>query len=93
MRWNLIPVECGWVKVPKIKVLNRRPPFPALQGQETEPEGENVEIVDVRWDSRSEESSGAVRISVDAPRTSVEGSKVDGAIDSAHPEAIVLVLP
>lgn len=88
VRWNLLPVECGWVKVPKIKVMNRRPPFPP-QGQDTEPEGESVEIVDVRWDHRSEETSTDVRISVDAPQQSVDGSKTD----SSHSDAIVLVLP
>lgn len=90
VRWNLIPVECGWVQVPKIKVMNRRPPFPSPQGQEAELEGENVDIVDVRWDSRSGESSADVRISVDAPRKSGEGVKID---DASHSDAIVLVLP
>ncbi|KAI9062346.1 hypothetical protein FKP32DRAFT_1593495 [Trametes sanguinea] len=64
--WNLIPVECGLVKVPKVKVLDRRnavqvagaQAVAAAQGQpgiaEVPAEGEEVEIVDVRWDGRPE---------------------------------------
>jgi hypothetical protein len=60
--WKLIPVECGFVKVPRIKVIDRRkaiippgqeplipPPEPGSDG-----EGDVVNLVDVRWDGRSE---------------------------------------
>jgi hypothetical protein len=60
--WKLIPVECGFAKVPKIKVLDRRKAI-VLPGQEpldpppepgSDAEGDIVELVDVRWDGRSE---------------------------------------
>lgn len=59
--WKLIPVECGFVKVPKIKVLDRRkaivlpgqePPVPLEPGSDAE--GDIVKLVDVRWDRRPE---------------------------------------
>lgn len=63
--WKLIPVECGFVKVPKMKVVDRRnaiiPP-----GQESppepgsEPEGDIVGLVDVRWDNRPESGEEAL---------------------------------
>lgn len=56
--WNLIPVECGLVRVPRVKVLDRRNAVqvaPSVGGAgEEQPEGEEVEIVDVRWDGRPE---------------------------------------
>ncbi|KAI0776280.1 Gryzun, putative trafficking through golgi-domain-containing protein [Trametes elegans] len=56
--WNLIPVECGLVRVPRVKVLDRRNAVqiaPGVGGAgEEQPEGEEVEIVDVRWDGRPE---------------------------------------
>jgi hypothetical protein len=65
--WKLIPVECGFVKVPKLKVIDRRkaivppgqesdvpPPEPGSDG-----EGDIVKLVDVRWDGRSESGDEA----------------------------------
>lgn len=65
--WKLIPVECGFVKVPKIKVIDRRkaivapgqephvpPPEPGSEG-----EGDAVKLVDVRWDGRPESGEEA----------------------------------
>ena len=71
MTWNLIPVECGLVKIPRVKVLDRRnavqvagavqPAGGSTQGTqgsqgvvESQAEGEEVEVVDVRWDGRPE---------------------------------------
>lgn len=49
--WNLIPIECGHVSLPKIKVINRRQANPESDG-----EAEVVRIIDVRLDvSRQEE--------------------------------------
>ncbi|KAG6806134.1 hypothetical protein H0H87_003104, partial [Tephrocybe sp. NHM501043] len=48
--WKLIPIECGHVKIPQIKVVDKRPIFTGG----TEPtadmvtKGEMVKIVDVR---------------------------------------------
>ncbi|CDO69602.1 hypothetical protein BN946_scf184875.g5 [Trametes cinnabarina] len=66
MTWNLIPVECGVVKLPRFKVLDRRNAMQVTNVQavgvgpgqssavEGQAEGEEVETVDVRWDGRPE---------------------------------------
>jgi len=65
--WKLIPVECGFVKVPKIKVIDRRKAI-VPSGQEplipppepgSDAEGDVVGLVDVRWDGRSESGEEA----------------------------------
>jgi trafficking protein particle complex subunit 11 len=45
--WCLVPVECGVVKVPKVKVVGRRE-----EGEGGE--DVSVRVVDVRWDMRRE---------------------------------------
>ena len=60
--WKLIPVECGFAKVPKIKVVDRRkaivPPGQEAFMPSPEPgsdaEGDIVKLVDVRWEGRNE---------------------------------------
>ena len=62
LHWELIPVECGFVKIPKLKVIDRRkaiippgqepPVTPPEPGSDAE--GDIVKVVDVRWDGRSE---------------------------------------
>ncbi|KAK0459106.1 Gryzun, putative trafficking through golgi-domain-containing protein [Desarmillaria tabescens] len=53
--WNVIPVECGYIKLPKIKVIDHRKSVPNAQGVgEGEVEGQAVKIVDVRLDRRKE---------------------------------------
>lgn len=47
LRWCLIPLECGFIKLPKIRVLDRR------EGDE-----KNVRTVDVRWDQISADEVG-----------------------------------
>ncbi|KAL4248314.1 hypothetical protein ABKN59_006671 [Abortiporus biennis] len=90
IRWNLIPVECGFVKIPKIKVMNRRKVIDqqaharvtgGITGEDPAPE-EPVEIVDIRWDDRS-----VVAASSDA------GTTGSGAVNRYICEAVVLVLP
>jgi hypothetical protein len=59
VRWKLIPVECGYVKVPGIKVVDRRKAITGTQGigdveGETEEAG-SVVLVDVRWERRERE--------------------------------------
>jgi len=67
LSWKLIPVECGFVKVPRIKVIDRRkaiippgqePPIPAPEPG-SDAEGDIVKLVDVRWDGRSESGEEA----------------------------------
>lgn len=54
--WNLIPVDCGYVKIPKIKVTDRRNvidaqvPAHSAAGKPPLTEGEDVQVVDVRTD-------------------------------------------
>ncbi|KAF8918186.1 Gryzun, putative trafficking through golgi-domain-containing protein [Mucidula mucida] len=50
--WNLIPIECGHVALPRIKVIDRR----KVVQESTEAEEELVKIVDVRLDYRREEA-------------------------------------
>jgi hypothetical protein len=60
--WKLIPIECGFVRVPKLKVIDRRqvatPQNPENAAVETSAENESsgnaVKIVDTRWDGRDE---------------------------------------
>ena len=41
--WNIIPIECGFVKVPRIKVTDRRKAIPVSQG--TNEIGANVDAL------------------------------------------------
>ncbi|KAI3619017.1 glutathione transferase omega-1 [Moniliophthora roreri] len=55
--WKLIPVECGYVKPPKIRVLDRRKAIASAQGlagpdSEVETEGVPVKIVDLRIEQK-----------------------------------------
>ena len=68
--WNLIPVECGLVPVPRIKVVDRRVAVGAqgqageAQGEGVEARGEDVPVVDIRRSSRAAEEGSAARKSV-----------------------------
>lgn len=65
LTWRLIPVECGFVRVPKIKVVDRR-----TKGLGEDVDGEHVKVVDVRWDRRDAGRDGddasVVRRSIDS---------------------------
>ncbi|KXN87455.1 Trafficking protein particle complex subunit 11, partial [Leucoagaricus sp. SymC.cos] len=56
--WRLIPMECGHMRLPKLKVFNRRNAVTPSQAQNTAEgttgsnDGDSVEIVDVRYDQR-----------------------------------------
>ncbi|KAG6861711.1 hypothetical protein C0995_013280 [Termitomyces sp. Mi166 len=58
--WKLIPIECGHVKIPQIKIIDKRPLFTG--GTEPTAEmvtkGEMVEIVNVRLASSSAQTTG-----------------------------------
>ncbi|RPD57774.1 hypothetical protein L227DRAFT_613465 [Lentinus tigrinus ALCF2SS1-6] len=55
--WNLIPIESGLARVPRVKVLDRRSAV-VVAGQSqpdgAQTEGDEVKIVDVRWEGRKE---------------------------------------
>ena len=77
LTWNLVPIECGYVKIPKIQVMDRRPAAGA-GADAAEGEGEAVPVVDIRWDGRSED--GQERLN-------------NATKDRASSGASVLVLP
>ncbi|OAX31943.1 hypothetical protein K503DRAFT_702885 [Rhizopogon vinicolor AM-OR11-026] len=69
LSWNLIPVECGHVKVPRIKVMDVRHATPLSQGAgvpstEVDVEGEVINVVDVRADWRTASAHNAGENSV-----------------------------
>jgi len=49
--WQLIPLECGYLKLPNIRVVDRRRTLPQPSG-ETQSEGESIRVVDFRTDQR-----------------------------------------
>lgn len=55
--WNVIPIECGYVKVPRVKVMDHRRGEGGALGAsgEKEQEGEAVRVVDVRYEQWGEE--------------------------------------
>ncbi|KAJ6593407.1 Gryzun, putative trafficking through golgi-domain-containing protein [Mycena capillaripes] len=82
--WRLIPVDCGYVRVPRMKIVDRRRAVASAQGlrepgAEVETEGEVIKIVNVRLDRARERKI--------AGRVSVESVEEDGRLGS------VLVLP
>lgn len=65
LSWNLIPIECGHVKTPRIKVMDvRRAVLPSqgvgVPSTEVDVEGEAVKVVDVRadWNTARVQSAG-----------------------------------
>ncbi|KAJ7647712.1 Gryzun, putative trafficking through golgi-domain-containing protein [Roridomyces roridus] len=51
--WRLIPVDCGYIKVPRVKIVDKRRAISNAQGQrepnaDVETEGDVVRIIDVR---------------------------------------------
>lgn len=82
--WRLIPVECGYVKVPRMKIVDKRRAIASAQGlrepnAEVEMEGEVIKIINVRLDR-----AGGRKM---AGRVSVESVEEDGRLGT------VLVLP
>jgi hypothetical protein len=87
LTWNLIPIECGLVRVPSIKVLDHRS-VPAGTGDgagaSAEIEGEAVKVIDVRFDRRK----------VEMVEAAVDQAEIGHlARGSAVNASMVLVLP
>ena len=57
VRWHVIPIECGYVKVPRVRVMDHRRGEGEGQGQG---EGEVVRVVDVRFERWGGEGEGEV---------------------------------
>ena len=83
--WNIIPIECGFVKVPRIKVTDRRKTIPGSQGTNEVGAnvdafaGDQVKVVNLRRGVRQDDSL-------------IEGSDSVNNQTSDEP-ATVLVLP
>lgn len=89
--WRLIPVECGNIRVPRLKVVDRRKANASSQGiggpdADVESEGHAVDVVDVRCDLRRQDSDKKLV----AVRASMESSGEEGAEGGV---ISVLVLP
>ncbi|KAF8549955.1 hypothetical protein OG21DRAFT_1420431 [Imleria badia] len=58
--WNVIPVECGYVKVSRVRVMDHRRGEGEKEGAagEKEQEGEVVRVVDVRYEQWREDGEG-----------------------------------
>lgn len=75
--WRLIPMECGHVRLPKLRVFNRRKLVPSTQGQNTVDgttggiEGDVVDVVDVRRDRKL-----GLEVSQDPGSEVVEGKRI-----------------
>lgn len=93
MTWNLIPIDCGFVRLPRITVIDRRKTFVPAQQQvppvpEAEMPGQVVKLVDVRWDVRGADDAVAALVR----RESSDSSDSDDG--GERPEVgTVLVLP
>ncbi|KZP28516.1 hypothetical protein FIBSPDRAFT_917686 [Athelia psychrophila] len=72
--WRLIPIECGYQNVPKIKVVDLRSRVSA----EVEGEGEAVNVVDLRWDRR--EVPAVTRKSLESASGAVVGREVSPTV-------------
>lgn len=68
LSWKLIPIECGYVKIPRIKVVDVR--RAASQGvgvsTEVDVEGEAVKVIDVRadWNATRVQSAGDSAVAI-----------------------------
>lgn len=64
--WSVIPIECGYLKLPRIKVMDRRKVAPASQSSADsgaaveQSAGDVVRVVDLRQDLRYTSPEGAV---------------------------------
>lgn len=52
LTWTMVPLECGYVRVPRIRVIDRRSNKPVGVTPAPEEEGVLVRIVDLRRDGR-----------------------------------------
>jgi trafficking protein particle complex subunit 11 len=89
LSWQLIPLECGLVRLPKITVVDRRKAH-TPEG-EVETMGEMVKVVDVRWDERDAEGADPALVRRSSSESSDSGQSDDGSGGSRI--GTVLVLP
>lgn len=84
--WNILPIECGYVKVPKIKVVDKRKAISSSQGT-SEPGantdtfvGDVIKVIDSRHEIRQDDSH-------------VEGGDAQPFVDEQGRLGTILVLP
>jgi hypothetical protein len=95
LTWSMIPLECGFVRVPRLRVTDRRKPFVAAGDQsastgpnpEADAPGRVIKVVDVRWDGRD----GQGQESLPRRRNSLDSDVTDDEV-VAHIGS-VLVMP
>ncbi|KAL1746670.1 Gryzun, putative trafficking through golgi-domain-containing protein [Schizophyllum fasciatum] len=64
--WRVIPIACGLVRAPRVRVVDkRRAGAVAAEGLEVPEEGEPVRVVDVRFGGRAEEGGEKVVVAED----------------------------
>ena len=90
LTWNIIPMQCGYARVPKITVIDRRIPPGSTPDAVPEGEGEPVPVLDIRHDERSERDANIPRAHPSEPgRTSLDIP----AIRKNVGPVVVMVLP
>lgn len=96
--YTLIPIECGFVPAPRIKVINKRNTISATQGHtglDPEPgtEGEVIDVVDMHGNKRIFDDQSVT----EQIRASLDSSVAEGARNAVPPvhreDVLVLVLP
>ncbi|KAI5826272.1 hypothetical protein K523DRAFT_419385 [Schizophyllum commune Tattone D] len=65
VRWRVIPIACGLVRAPRVRVVDRRRAGVTQEGGEVAEEGEPVRVVDVRFGGRAEEVGEKVVVAED----------------------------
>lgn len=73
--WRMIPIECGYVKLPRIKVIDRRKAIPVSQssgepGAAAEAStGEIIKVIDLRYDMRCSATADPASTTENGPAT------------------------
>ncbi|KIY69509.1 hypothetical protein CYLTODRAFT_372663 [Cylindrobasidium torrendii FP15055 ss-10] len=89
IRWNLIPIECGKIVLPRMRVLDLRKSAPSAEHPEgTEQVGVNVKIIDARTEVKEEPQIN--NVSQDGEATPVVPAKAEDVLGIL---ATVLVVP
>lgn len=105
--WKVIPLECGHVKLPKIRVVNRRRMIASErglggEGAGVETEGEEVRVIDVRVEGKVESGDASDKTLGDGeiPQTAVTAASTGAApalvpthLEERDDSTTVLVLP
>jgi len=56
LTWNVIPIECGYVRMPRVRVVDHRRSEKGEEGAagERQGEGQAVRVMDARFERRGE---------------------------------------